>query len=194
MSCSNVCAGAPLLTEANWASGSDVVSANRFESTNSSRSVCPEPISWIILGSATVARDAGVGETPGIRHVMGLPLVDRKPDRFLQVHADGGEYLQPCTAVALPLDDIETDRHLTGCKLAGDRGPAMHLCTARLEAEFSPVSISDVLYLSLPAGRNCRSVATRRAGWMQRLRPPPGRAAAKENAAQSRCWLRFGAM
>ena len=42
-------------TEANCASGSDVVSVNRFESTNSSRSVCPEPISWIIFGSATVA-------------------------------------------------------------------------------------------------------------------------------------------
>ena len=85
---------------------------------------------------------------------MGLPLIDREHDRFLQVHADGGEYLQPCTAVALPLDDIETDRHLTGCKLTGDRGPAMHLCTARLEAEFSPVPVSDVLYFSLPSGRN----------------------------------------
>ena len=30
----------------------------------------------------------------------------------------------------------------------------MHLCTARLEAEFSPVPVSDVLYFSLPAGRN----------------------------------------
>ena len=38
---------------------------------------------------------------------MGLPLVDRKFDRFLQVHADGGEYLQPCTAVAFTLDDID---------------------------------------------------------------------------------------
>jgi hypothetical protein len=54
MSCSNVCTGAPLLMEANCVSGSDVVSANRFESTNSSRSVCPEANSWIILGATTL--------------------------------------------------------------------------------------------------------------------------------------------
>jgi hypothetical protein len=42
------------VTEANEPSGSDVVSVKRLESTNSSRSVCPEAISSTICGSAAV--------------------------------------------------------------------------------------------------------------------------------------------
>jgi hypothetical protein len=134
---------------------------------------------------------------------MRLPLVDCKLDRPLQVHADGGEYLQPCSVIALTLDDIQTNRHLTGRKRAGDRGPAMHLCAAWLEAEFSPVSISNVLYLSLPAGRNvgtrrlcCDGRLLLRSGWLvgrsARNRRQQKRSEAK--LCMIARWPEFGAM
>src|SRR3984885_2983885 len=59
--CSSVCAGAPLWIEANGASGSDVVSNSRFESTNSSRSVRPESIFLTIFGSAPVPPKQALG-------------------------------------------------------------------------------------------------------------------------------------
>src|SRR4029079_7585702 len=93
------------------------------------------------------ACNTGVGEAPGIGHNMRLCLVDCKLDRFRQIHPDGTKYLQPRSAIAFALDDIQTDRRLPGHKLARDRSPADHFCTTRLEAELAPVAISDVLCL-----------------------------------------------
>jgi hypothetical protein len=67
--------------EANWASDSDVVSNSRFELYEFQ----PQRSSRIhFLDHFRVcrgARDAGVGEASGIRHVMGFALVDCKLDR-----------------------------------------------------------------------------------------------------------------
>ena len=71
-----------------------------------------------------IARDAGIGEAPSIGHAIGPALVDRKPDRLLQIHADGGEHLQPRSGIAFTLDDIDADGHLAGRERAGDRSPA----------------------------------------------------------------------
>jgi hypothetical protein len=69
----------------------------------------------------------------------------------------------------------------------------MHLSTARLEAEFSPVSISDVLYLSLPA---CRDFGLLRHGGLAACNACGRR---QENRCKGeRCavalWLRFDAI
>ena len=51
--CSSVLAGAPLWTDANCASGTEVVNASRFESTTSRASVFPDIISLMNAGGAT---------------------------------------------------------------------------------------------------------------------------------------------
>ena len=79
----------------------------------------------------------------------------------------------------------------------------MHLSTTRLEAEFSPVAISDVLCLSLPAGRNvgtrrlcCDGRVLLRSGWLvgrsARNRRQQKRSEAK--LCMIARWPEFGAM
>ena len=62
MSCSSVCAGAPLWIEANWESGSDVVTASMLVSTTSTTMLFPPSIS---------RNRAGVAASPAIKAPKG---------------------------------------------------------------------------------------------------------------------------